>query len=432
MARIASIRALEILDSRGNPTIKVTVATDTGAIGQACVPSGASTGEHEALELRDGDAKRYFGRGVLKAISHIHKNIADLLVGQPVFAQRANDELMINLDGTLNKSHLGANAILGVSLAIARAAAETIKTPLYRYLGGEDCRLLPCPMFNIINGGAHADNHLEFQEYLIRPVAAGSFEEAIRWGCEIFHTLKRLLQEKGLTTAVGDEGGFAPPIHDDDTALDLILKAIEQAGLRPGKDVSLGLDCASSEFYDVKSGLYVEKKGVSSNDPSAARRTADEQIEYLVQLCDRYPISSIEDPLDQNDWDGWKKITAKLGKKIQIVGDDLFVTNLKYLRKGIEETAGNAILVKLNQIGTLSETIDAIEMAKRHNFGSIVSHRSGETEDTFIADLSVALGSGQIKTGSLSRSDRVAKYNRLLEISAELGELAIYAGRNLF
>jgi enolase len=432
MARISSVNAIEILDSRGNPTLKVTVTTDTGSIGQACVPSGASTGEYVALELRDGDSKRYFGKGVLKAISSVNKTISKALVGQSVFAQRANDELMINLDGSPNKAFLGSNAILGVSLAMARAAAETIKTPLYRYLGGEDCRLLPCPMFNIINGGAHSDNALDFQEYMIRPVAATTFEEAIRWGSEIFHTLKGLLKEKGLTVAVGDEGGFAPRISDDEVALDFMLKAIEQAGLRPGKDVSLALDCAASEFYDAKRGIYFEKKKIAAGDLSGAKRSTDEQIAYLVQLCDRYPISSIEDPLDQNDWDGWKKITEKLGKKVQLVGDDLYVTNLKYLRKGIEQSAGNAILIKPNQVGTLSETLDAIEMAKRHNFHSIASHRSGETEDTFIADLCVALDCGQIKTGSLSRSDRVAKYNRLLEISAELGELAIYAGRNLF
>ena len=421
MARISSIRALEILDSRGNPTLRVFVTTDTGAVGQASVPSGASTGENEALELRDKDAKRYLGKGVLKAISHIQERISKVLIGQSVFDQRACDELMIKLDGTQNKSHLGANTILGVSLAIARAAAETVKTPLYRYLGGEDCRLLPCPMFNIINGGVHADNLLEFQEYMIRPIGAANFEEAIRWGSEIFHALKKILSEKGLTTAVGDEGGFAPKLKDDDAALEAILKAISDVGLSVEKEISLALDCAASEFYDAKSGLYAK-----------AKRSTESQIEYITELCERYPISSIEDPLDQNDWQGWKKLTQKLGSKIQIVGDDLFVTNMKYLRKGIEEHSANAILIKLNQIGTLSETIDAIEMAKRHDFASIVSHRSGETEDTFIADLSVAMGCGQIKTGSLSRSDRVAKYNRLLEISAELHDLSQYAGRNLF
>lgn len=427
MTHIVDIRALEILDSRGNPTLKVMVKANTGVIGYACVPSGASTGEHEAIELRDGDPKRYFGKGVLRAIASVENILAKALIGKSIFAQRANDELMIELDGTPNKANLGANAILGVSLAIARAAATSMQTPLYRYLGGEDSRLLPCPMFNIINGGAHADNPLDFQEFMVRPVGAANFSEAMRWGCEIFHNLKTMLQKRGLTVSVGDEGGFAPHISDNKATLDLIVQAIEKSGLSAGSQVSIALDCAASEFFDNKSFLYLEKKKRKAGDKTALKRSTDEQIEYLLELCAQYPISSIEDPLDQNDWEGWKKLTDKLGNLVQIVGDDIFVTNLKFLRRGIEEKAANAILIKLNQIGTLSETIDAIEMAKEHGFGTIISHRSGETEDPFIADLAVAFSCGQIKSGSLSRSDRLAKYNRLLEIAMELGDCATYS-----
>ncbi len=432
MARITSIKGLEILDSRGNPTLQVLVKTDTGAMGKSSVPSGASTGLHEAVELRDGDANRYFGKGVQKAVAMVNEPLAKALIGQSVFAQRANDELMIGLDGTPNKAKLGANAILGVSLAMARAAAAAVSTPLYRYLGGEDSRLLPCPMFNILNGGAHADNALDFQEFMVRPIGAKSFKEAVRWGCEIFHTLKKLLKEKGYSIAVGDEGGFAPCIESNEKTLEIILLAIEKAGFKPGEQVSLALDCAASEFYDGNKKGYIDKKASLAANKTLGLRSSQEQIDYLKGLCKSYPISSIEDPLDQNDWEGWKILTQELGSRIQVVGDDIFVTNPQFLRKGIEEAAANAILIKLNQIGTVSETIDAIEMAKRHNFRSIVSHRSGETEDTFIADFCVAMGCGQIKTGSLSRSDRIAKYNRLLEIEEELGGAAQFADLSLF
>jgi enolase len=432
MARILSIKALEILDSRGNPTLQVVLKTDGGAMGKAAVPSGASTGQNEAIELRDGDLNRYFGKGVQRAVAIVNETLAKALIGQSVFAQRANDELMIDLDGTPNKARLGANAILGVSMAMARAAAISVSTPLYRYLGGEDSRLLPCPMFNIINGGAHADNLLEFQEFMIRPVGASSLKEAVQWGAEIFHTLKKLLKEKGYSVSVGDEGGFAPKIESVEKTLDIILKAIESAGFKPGEQVSLALDCAASEFYDVEKGQYYDKKASDAGHKTADPRSSDEQIQYFKKLCQAYPISSLEDPLDQNDWKGWKTLTKELGKHLQVVGDDLFVTNPQFLRKGIEESSANAILIKLNQIGTLSETIDAIEMAKRHNFRSIVSHRSGETEDSFIADFCVAMGCGQIKTGSLSRSDRIAKYNRLLEIEEELGPSAQFADLSLF
>lgn len=412
MPKIKTIHALEILDSRGNPTLEVFVTTDTGASGKAAVPSGASTGAYEALELRDGDQKRYAGKGVLKAVSNINGPLATLLIGKEVSAQEQLDRLLIEADGTENKSKYGANAILGVSLAAAKAAAASLQQPLYRYLGGENACHLPCPMMNILNGGVHADNGLDFQEFMIRPIGAPSFKEALRWGAEVFHTLKSLLKEKKYPTAVGDEGGFAPRLASHEEALELILKAIEKAGYTAGKEITLALDCAASEFYDAQTKKYRMK-------------TSEQQIEYLANLAKTYPIDSIEDPLDQNDWEGWKALSARM-QGIQIVGDDIFVTNPKFLQRGITEKVGNAILIKLNQIGTLTETLQTIEMAKKANYKTVISHRSGETEDTTIADLSVGTTAGQIKTGSLSRSDRVAKYNRLLEIEAELGPKAIY------
>lgn len=408
MPYIRHVKALEILDSRGNPTLEVTVVTDDGLIAKASVPSGASTGENEALELRDGDKSRYFGKGVLKAVSHVNEEISKLLVGEPVLDQARLDALLCKADGTENKSRFGANAILGASLAIARAGAQTTKMPLYRYLGGTNAHLLPCPMMNIINGGAHADNSLDFQEFMIRPVGASNFREALRWGAEIFHHLKQILLSKHLATSVGDEGGFAPNLQSHEEALDLILTAIEKSGLKPGVQVTLALDCACSELYDRSSGKYMKKYA------------SEELVDYLEGLCNKYPIDSIEDGCDQNDWAGWKKLTERLGKRIQIVGDDLFVTNLKYLKRGIEEQAANAILIKLNQIGTLTETLEAIRVAQNNQFKTVISHRSGETDDSFIADLAVAVNSGQIKTGSLSRSDRISKYNRLLAIEEEL------------
>lgn len=410
-AKITAINALEILDSRGNPTLQVSVTTDQNKIGIASVPSGASTGEHEALELRDHDSKRYAGKGVLKAIQNVKGPIASLLIGENVFDQERLDKKLCAADGTENKSHFGANAILGASLAIARAAALTSHLPLYAYLGGPSATLLPVPMMNVINGGAHADNGLDFQEFMIRPIGAQSFSEAIRWGAEIFHLLKKILKEKGLATGVGDEGGFAPNLQSSEEALDLLMQAIQKAGFRPGEEISLALDCAASEFYDPKNQTYSGK-------------STKAHIEHLVALCNAYPIDSIEDGMAEGDWKGWKELTEKLGSKIQIVGDDLFVTNVKFLKQGIEQHIANAILIKVNQIGTLTETLDCIKLAHSHGYKTILSHRSGETEDTTIADLSVAVRSGQIKTGSLSRSDRTAKYNRLLAIEAELGTKA--------
>jgi enolase len=404
MSLIESCHALEILDSRGNPTLKVTVKTKD-AFGQAMVPSGASTGEHEAIELRDGDPKRYGGKGVLKAIAQVNGQINQLLKGKSVFEQES-------LDRTLIAQKFGANAVLGVSLAIARCAAAAKREPLYRYLGGSEATLLPCPMMNVINGGLHADNGIDFQEFMIRPVGAPSFKESIRYGVETFHTLKSLLKQKGLSTSVGDEGGFAPRLGSVEAALDLIVEAIQKTGFRAGKEVTIALDLAASEFY--KNGLY-------------RNRTTDKQIDLLEQLVKNYPIDSIEDGLDQNDWEGWQKLTEKLGKKIQLVGDDLFVTNTRFLKRAIQEKVANAILIKPNQIGTLTETIEAIRMAQKHAYGTILSHRSGETEDTTIADLAVAFQAGQIKTGSLCRSERTAKYNRLLEIEEELGSRARFA-----
>lgn len=429
MAIINSVKAIEILDSRGFPTLQVTVKTDKNTIGKACVPSGASTGEHEALELRDKDPARYGGKGVQQAVSHVNGTIAQLLMGEIVFDQERLDRLMITTDGTETKQRLGANAILGVSLAMARAAAQTLGIPLYRYIGGAFTSYLPCPMMNIINGGAHADNVLDFQEFMIRPIGAPTFKEALRIGAEIFHTLKKILKAEGHVTAVGDEGGFAPDLASNEAALEVILKAIEQAGYRPGSQVTLALDCAASEFYDKAAGKYVEKKRKAKNTVFAERST-EEQVAYLEELSRKYPIDSIEDGLSEHDWRGWGLLTEKLGNKIQLVGDDLFVTNPIFLRKGIAEKCGNSILIKLNQIGTLTETLETIHLAHIHGYTTVISHRSGETEDTFIADLAVGAKTGQIKTGSLSRTDRVAKYNRLLEIEDELGQQAQYIDSN--
>jgi enolase len=412
MSLIESCHALEILDSRGNPTLSVTVRTNDSFSGKAAVPSGASTGEHEAVELRDGDPKRYGGKGVLKAVSHVNGHLNALLKGKSVFDQKGIDQAMIDLDGTPNKGNLGANAILGVSLAAAHCAAAVQHKPLYRYLGGPDANLLPCPMMNVINGGVHADNGLAFQEFMIRPIGAPSFREALRYGAETFHTLKTLLKKRGLSTAVGDEGGFAPRLASHEEALDLIVEAIQKAGYHPKKDITIALDSAASEFY--KNSLYGE-------------RTTADQIAYLARLAQTYPIDSMEDGLDQNDWDGWARLTQQLGPHLQLVGDDIFVTNVRFLQKAIDLRVANAILIKVNQIGTLTETLAAIQLAKKHNYRTIISHRSGETEDTTIADLAVAFGAGQIKTGSLCRSERIAKYNRLLEIEEELGKNAHYA-----
>ncbi|PIS02332.1 MAG: phosphopyruvate hydratase [Chlamydiae bacterium CG10_big_fil_rev_8_21_14_0_10_42_34] len=413
MSLIESCHALEILDSRGNPTLKVTVRSQDGYMGQAAVPSGASTGEHEAVELRDNDKSRYGGKGVLTAVSNVNTILTQHLVNQSIFDQKAIDDAMIALDGTENKAKLGANAMLGISLAVAKCAANAKHEPLYRYLGGEKATLLPCPMMNVINGGVHADNGLDFQEFMIRPIGAPSFKEALRYGAETFHALKGLLKKRGLSTAVGDEGGFAPRFKSHEEALDLIVEAIETAGYRPKQDITIALDPAASEFY--KNGKYSGK-------------TTDEQIAYLEKLVDTYPIDSIEDGLDQNDWDGWVKLTEKLGKKIQLVGDDIFVTNTRFLKRAIDLNVANSILIKVNQIGTLSETAAAINLAKAHQYTSVISHRSGETEDSFIADLAVAFSTGQIKTGSLCRSERIAKYNRLLEIEQELGKQARFEG----
>lgn len=418
-SKIFSIQALEILDSRGTPTVKVLVRTENGTLGEASVPSGASTGTHEALELRDKDPKRYFGKGVQKAVLNINEQIAPLLIGKSVLHQGELDQLMIQADGTDNKSHFGANAILGVSLAVARLGAKISHVPLYRYLGGIYGSLLPSPMMNIINGGAHADNNLDFQEFMICPQGTVSFKESLRLGAEVFHALKTILQQKGHITAVGDEGGFAPQLSSHEEALDLIVLAITKAGYDPSREVLLAIDCASSEFYDPINQRYFEKKK-KEKGLAYKQYTQDEHIEYLVKLSQNYPIISIEDGMAESDWNGWQKLTQKLGKHIQLVGDDLFVTQTKFLQKGIECKAANAILIKLNQVGTLTETMNCIRLAQTSGYKTILSHRSGETEDTFIADLTVAVNSGQIKTGSLSRSDRTAKYNRLLEIENEL------------
>lgn len=428
MSYIRSIKAEEILDSRGNPTLEVLITTDKDVMAKASVPSGASTGEFEALELRDDDSSRYAGKGVQLAVNHVNGPIAQILVGEHVFDQERLDHMMIVGDGTDNKGRWGANAILGASLALARAGASTARLPLYRYIGGVHTNVLPCPMMNIINGGAHADNCIEFQEFMIRPHGAPSFREAVRWGAEIFHTLKKLLKAEGLATSVGDEGGFAPDFDTSEAALDFIMLAIEKAGYRPGEQITLALDCAASELYEPATGLYVEKKR-RQRKLAFAERTSKEQVAYLEQLCANYPIDSIEDGLDQHDWIGWKHLTNKLGH-VQIVGDDIFVTNGKFLKKGIDMGVANAILVKLNQIGTLTETLETIRLAHTNGYASVISHRSGETEDSFIADLSVAVNAGQIKTGSLCRTDRVAKYNRLINIEAGLGPCAIYRDSN--
>ena len=424
--KITTIKGREILDSRGNPTIEVDVILENGVLGRASVPSGASTGENEALELRDHDSSRYLGKGVQKAVKHIHKHIAPALIGMEVTDQRGIDRKMIELDGTPTKSNLGANAILGVSLAVAKAAALSLGIPLYRYIGGMNTYVMPVPMMNIINGGSHSDAPIAFQEFMIRPVGAESFHEGLRMGAEVFHELKNVLKARNLSTAVGDEGGFAPSLGGTEDALECILTAIKAAGYKPGKDVTIGLDCASSEFY--LDGLYDYTK---FEGLEASIRTSYEQVNYLEELCNKYPIDSIEDGMAENDWEGWKMLTERIGHRCQLVGDDLFVTNVKFLSRGIEEGCGNSILIKVNQIGTLSETLDAIDLAHRHGYTAIVSHRSGETEDATIADLAVATNSGQIKTGSLSRSDRMAKYNQLLRIEEEHGEKAVYGFKKL-
>lgn len=422
MSEIVAILAREILDSRGNPTLEVEVQTENGR-GRAAVPSGASTGEHEALELRDNDKKRFVGKGVRTAVDHVNKTLAHVVTGMDSLDQPALDRAMLDADGTPNKSKLGANALLGVSMAVARAAADDLGLPLWRYLGGIQARVLPTPLMNILNGGAHADNGLEIQEFMIVPAGLPNFDEALRAGAEIFHSLKGILKEKGLTTAVGDEGGFAPRVETNEGALALVLSAIEKAGYAPGKDVFLALDCAASEFFDKKTKKYTfDKKTVSG----------EELMGLYEGLTKKFPIISIEDGFAEDDWETWKAFTDRVGSKIQLVGDDLFVTNVDRLKKGIDTGTANAILVKLNQIGTLTETLDAIRMAGAAGYRSIISHRSGETEDSFIADLAVATNAGQIKTGSLSRSDRVAKYNQLLRIGFELGDGAIYAGRSAF
>lgn len=428
--KIQKIVGREILDSRGNPTVEVDVVLENGVMGRAAVPSGASTGENEALELRDGDKARYLGKGTLKAVANVNEIIAPALIGDDVFAQRAIDQKMLEIDGTPTKSRLGANAILGVSLAVAQAAAKALNIPFYRYIGGANAYTLPVPMMNIINGGAHSDAPIAFQEFMIRPVGAPSIKEAVRMGAEVFHNLAKLLKKRGLSTAVGDEGGFAPALDGVEDALDSICQAIKDAGYEPGKDVKIAMDCASSEFSVVENGQYFydykQLKNGKQKDPNGKKLTAEEQIDYLEQLITKYPIDSIEDGLDENDWENWVKLTQRIGDRCQLVGDDLFVTNVKFLQKGIAMGAANSILIKVNQIGSLSETLDAIEMAHRHGYTTVTSHRSGETEDTTIADIAVATNSGQIKTGSLSRTDRMAKYNQLIRIEEELGSVAKY------
>ena len=418
---IVKITGREVLDSRGNPTVEVDVLTASGAFGRAAVPSGASTGVHEALELRDGDKGRYLGKGVLKAVENVNNIIEPALIGMSVLDQTAIDKALIELDGTPTKSKLGANAILGVSLAVAKAAADYLNVPLYRYIGGTNTYVLPVPMMNIINGGSHSDAPIAFQEFMIRPVGAPSYREGLRMGAEVFHALKKVLHDRGLSTAVGDEGGFAPALDGTEDALESILKAIKAAGYEPGKDVMIGLDCASSEFY--KDGIYDYTKFQGANAP---KYTSQQQADYLAELVEKYPIDSIEDGMAEEDWDGWELLTDKIGKKCQLVGDDLFVTNVEYLKKGIKLGCANSILIKVNQIGTLTETLNAIELALRAGYTAVVSHRSGETEDATIADIAVATNAGQIKTGSLSRSDRMAKYNQLLRIEEELGAVAQY------
>ena len=420
MSTISSIHAREVLDSRGNPTVEAEVMLADGTRGRAIVPSGASTGEHEAVELRDGDKQRFMGKGVLKAVENVNSKIAKTLTGMDATDQRTLDQKMIELDGTDNKSRLGANAILAVSMAVARAAAASAKQPLYRYLGGAEADLLPLPMMNVLNGGAHADNNVDFQEFMVMPVGAKSFSEALRWGVEVFHTLKGVLKKRGYNTAVGDEGGFAPSVKSNVEAIEVVLEAIQQAGYKPGKEIAIALDPAASEFY--QNGTYVFKK----SDRSA--KSSDEMIQFWAKWVKDYPIVSLEDGLSEEDWQGWAALTKEVGGKIQLVGDDIFVTNIEFLQRGIDEHVGNSILIKVNQIGTVSETLDAIDLARRNGYTSVISHRSGETEDTFIADLAVATGAGQIKTGSASRTDRIAKYNQLLRIEEELGGAARFLG----
>jgi enolase len=427
MPKITEVRGREVLDSRGNPTVEVDVYTESGAFGRGIVPSGASTGEHEAVELRDGDKDRYLGKGVTKAVENVNTTIADAMIGLDVRAQESIDRALIELDGTPNKGKLGANAILGVSIAVAQAAAQYSGLPLYQYLGGFSGTLLPVPMMNIVNGGSHSSAPIAFQEFMILPTGAPTFKEALRWGTEVFHALQAILDERGLTTAVGDEGGFAPEFKGTEDAVDTIIEAIKKAGLTPGEDVYLGFDIAASEFYE--DGVYDYTLFETEDAP---KRNAEEQVEYLEELVEKYPIISIEDGMDENDWDGWKVLTERLGDKVQLVGDDLFVTNTEMLARGIEEDISNSILIKVNQIGTLSETFAAIDMAKKAGFTAVISHRSGETEDTTIADIAVATNAGQIKTGSASRTDRIAKYNQLLRIEEQLGNTAKFAGKDAF
>ena len=424
--KIEKITGREILDSRGNPTVEVDILLESGVMGRASVPSGASTGENEALELRDGDKKRYGGKGVLKAVENINTIIAPALKGMSALDQIGIDHAMLALDGTKTKSKLGANAILGVSLAVAKAAANYLDIPLYRYIGGTNTYVMPVPMMNIINGGSHSDAPIAFQEFMIRPVGAASFKEGLRMGAEVFHALKKVLHDRGLRTSVGDEGGFAPNLEGTEDALNSIIAAIKAAGYEPGKDVMIGMDCASSEFY--KDGIYDYTK---FEGEKGVKRTSDEQVDYLEKLINEYPIDSIEDGMSENDWAGWKKLTDRIGNHCQLVGDDLFVTNVEFLSRGIKEGCGNSILIKVNQIGSLTETLNAIEMAHRHGYTTVTSHRSGETEDATIADIAVATNSGQIKTGSLSRSDRMAKYNQLLRIEEELGDRAVYGYKRI-
>ena len=424
--KIEKITGREILDSRGNPTVEVDILLESGVMGRASVPSGASTGENEALELRDGDKKRYGGKGVLKAVENINTIIAPALKGMSALDQIGIDHAMLALDGTKTKSKLGANAILGVSLAVAKAAANYLDIPLYRYIGGTNTYVMPVPMMNIINGGSHSDAPIAFQEFMIRPVGAASFKEGLRMGAEVFHAWKKVLHDRGLSTAVGDEGGFAPNLEGTEDALNSIIAAIKAAGYEPGKDVMIGMDCASSEFY--KDGIYDYTK---FEGEKGVKRTSDEQVDYLEKLINEYPIDSIEDGMSENDWAGWKKLTDRIGNHCQLVGDDLFVTNVESLSRGIKEGCGNSILIKVNQIGSLTETLNAIEMAHRHGYTTVTSHRSGETEDATIADIAVATNSGQIKTGSLSRSDRMAKYNQLLRIEEELGDRAVYGYKRI-
>jgi len=426
MSEIVDVYAREILDSRGNPTLEVEVYLESGAFGRAAVPSGASTGEREALELRDGDKSRYLGKGVIKAVDNVNNELAEEIIGMDADDQVGIDQKMIELDGTEYKSKYGANAILGVSLAVAKAAAEEAGLPLYKYIGGANARELPLPMMNIINGGAHADNNVDIQEFMIMPAGAGSFKEALRMGAEIFHALKGVLKGKGYNTAVGDEGGFAPNLKSNEEALEVIMEAIVKAGYKPGEDVLLALDVASSELFNKEKGIYILE------NEAQKEKTPAQMVDFYENLVNKYPIISIEDGMAENDWDGWKLMTDRLGKRIQIVGDDLFVTNPKILKEGIQKGIANSILIKLNQIGTLTETLEAIEMAKRAGYTTVISHRSGETEDTTLADLAVAVNSGQIKTGSLCRTDRVAKYNQLLRIEDELDSTAVFKGHDVF